>query len=101
MSVEEINGTIDHNDPVFRTWLRDMLSCTVVTVTFKKSDGTDRVMKCTLDSTRGVVEYERKTDRVKNKNPDTLAVWDIEKNEWRSFRWDALKNVVVELTSET
>jgi hypothetical protein len=28
----------------------------------------------------------------KKPNPDALAVWDVEANGWRSFRWDSLQD---------
>jgi len=61
-----------------------------VSVTFTKKDGTERVMKCTLDE--GVVPAVE-TKGTKKSNDEVLAVWDTEKNAWRSFRIDSIKNV--------
>lgn len=64
----------------------------VATVSFKKVDGSDRIMECTLN----VVLLEdvdmpvKKTDRVKTSNNDVLSVWDTTAKGWRSFR---IKNV--------
>lgn len=78
--------------PGGREWLQGLLREGPVTVKFTKSDGEERVMRCTLKE--GVVpQYEKKTDRVKKENLDTLAVWDLDKNEWRSFRLDSIKHV--------
>jgi len=64
-----------------------------VVVTFTKKDGTERVMKCTLhDSLIGIPLTEGGS--VRKPNDDVLAVWDLEKNGWRSFRLDSIKNVV-------
>lgn len=95
----EINPTsaIDHTDPVFRKWLEDMLRVGPVTVTFEKSDGTLREMRATLESNVIVETREKKTDRVKKPNPDVCAVWDMEKQEWRSFRWDKLRHISIKL----
>jgi len=46
-------------------------------------------MLCTLKSDI-VVPHEKKTDRVKVVSEDVLAVWDCEKNAWRSFRYDSI-----------
>jgi hypothetical protein len=40
-----------------------------------------------------VPKYEKKTDKEKVKTKDTLAVFDIDKNEWRSFRLDSIKQI--------
>lgn len=81
---------------VARKWLISHLKCSDIEITFTKKDGTERLMKCTLKEDV-VVPYEKKTDKVKEKNSDTLSVWDVEKNAWRSFRWDSIKNVVLKI----
>jgi hypothetical protein len=76
-----------------RKWLLGLLETEVVEIEFTKKDGTDRVMKCTLQEdylpeVDGVIVFEK--DRWKK---DSLAVFDIEKEGWRSFRWDSVKAV--------
>jgi hypothetical protein len=66
-------------------------NCTVV---FTKADGTERSMLCTLHESAIPPAEPKKTDRVKKDNDDVLAVWDIEKQSWRSFRYDAIKQFV-------
>jgi hypothetical protein len=63
----------------------------VVQVTFTKKDGTERVMECTLkeDMLPAQVDIEEAIQK-KKPNPDVLAVWDVEKEGWRSFRWDSV-----------
>jgi len=73
-----------------RKWLVGVLREGVVNVTFTKSDGSERVMKCTLNKDVAV-PYETKTDRKKPLNEDVLPVWDIDKGAWRSFRVDSVK----------
>ena len=77
----------------FTDWLKGMLHVGPATVTFTKKDGTERVMKCTLQEdylpeVDGVIVFEK--DRWKK---DAIAVFDIEKDGWRSFRWDSVKAV--------
>lgn len=60
-------------------------------MTFTKSDGTERMMNCTLQES-AIQVYEKKTDRVRKKSEDTISVWDLEKNDWRSFRVDSIKS---------
>lgn len=84
----------------FRGWLRSMLLMGPVEVKFKKSDGTERVMNCTLEE--GVaVPHENKTDRVKKPNPDVCPVWDLKKEQWRSFRYDSIMEINLVISSET
>ena len=83
-----------------KDWLKSVLNESVVTITFTKTDGTERVMKCTLD--RKVVpekvhETKRINEQVRAVSDDVLPVYDIEAQGWRSFRWDSIKTVTVSL----
>jgi hypothetical protein len=50
-------------------------------------------MTCTLQESE-IPEYEKKTERVRTTLTDeTISVVDLEKNEWRSFRYDSVKSV--------
>lgn len=69
--------------------LKDLLEKYIVRINFKKTDGTDRTMVCTLrDDLIGV--YEKKTSRERKPNENILSVWDLEKDSHRSFRIDSL-----------
>ena len=72
-----------------RKWLIGLLKETEVKVTFTKKDGTERVMFCTLheDCTPQI-----EPDETKN-NDEVLAVYDVDKIGWRSFRWDSIKKI--------
>ena len=76
--------------------IKDLLQKHILEVTFTKADGTERVMNCTLRSDI-VVPYEKKTDRVKEPNSDIVAVWDIDKEAWRSFNYDSVKDFAVQI----
>lgn len=81
---------------LFHDWLHGILAdqnLSYVSVTFKKKDGTERVMKCTLREDIAT-RYEKKTER--KSNPDTCFVFDTEKQEWRSFRYDSIRVVAFE-----
>jgi hypothetical protein len=73
-----------------------------VVVTFKKKDGSERVMKCTKSfniipedkQPKTETNVEAKLDE--NGNPiisDLITVWDIESNGWRSFDYKSLIKV--------
>lgn len=66
-------------------------------VTFTKKDGTERVMLCTTNPdiiSSLIVEYSGAREIAKN--PDVARVFDLEKNEWRSFRYDSVKAYEIE-----
>ena len=80
------------NTPEGRDWLKSHLRMGPVNVTFTKKDGTERLMKCTLQE-GVVVPHEKTTERVKEENNEILAVWDLDKHAWRSFRLDSIKTI--------
>lgn len=69
-----------------------------VKVTFTKSDGTEREMRCTLREDL-IQSTEKKTERSKKENTDVMSVWDLEKSAWRSFRLDSVKSIGFEIGS--
>lgn len=73
----------------FRDFLNRELRRGVVEVFFIKKDGTERKMKCTLQEGI-VVPYEKKTDKVKEPSTDICPVFDVEKQEWRSFKYESV-----------
>ena len=75
-----------------RKWLREMLGSHEVTVFFTKKDGTERKMLCTLAENK-IPNEKMPKNSGKSKSDDTLAVFDIEKDAWRSFRWDSVTKV--------
>jgi hypothetical protein len=85
-------GELNFESQEERDWLISLLRSGPVNVTFTKSDGTERLMTCSLREDL-VQQYERKTDKVKTVNESILPVFDIQKQEWRSFRWDSIKQV--------
>ena len=77
----------------FTEWLKGMLAVSEGIVTFIKSDGTERVMKCTLVPEQ-LPKVEIKEDAKPRKESTTcMRVFDLEKNEWRSFTIKKVKQV--------
>lgn len=79
--------------------LIELLQNNIVTVTFTKANGEERVMQCTL-----LAEYVPNTasssgrmllNEENNGYAGNLAVWDTQAGGWRSFRIDSIKNVSV------
>ena len=100
----------DANKAIIRDWIKSLLQKQPITVTFTKADGTDREMLCTLDQLRipaPLVAPAHNSDGTvkeskQRKQPDehSIRVFDLEKKEWRSFRFDRLKKVTAELNFE-
>lgn len=78
--------------------IENKLRETICKVSFTKANGENRVMHCTLNESMlpEQIDFEEAVQK-KKPNPDVLAVWDVENNGWRSFRWDSLKEFNTEL----
>lgn len=89
----------DNDWSKFSTWLKGMLKVSDVKVTFTKKDGTERVMRCTLDPKQlppaPVTEGEVKKGR--RFNDDVMAVYDLESQGWRSFTLKSVKSVALSI----
>lgn len=72
--------------------LKESLFKSVAKVVFNKSDGSIREMVCTLMPKYLPEQIAEKTNTRKD-NDSVLAVWDIEKESWRSFRLDSIVDV--------
>jgi hypothetical protein len=73
--------------------LRAELKESVKTITFTKTDGSQRVLKCTLQESVLPQVDPSKVTAVKKQSDEALAVWDIENAGWRSFRFDSIISV--------
>lgn len=110
----------DTNKAIIRDWVRGLLQSQPITVTFVKADGTVRDMRCTLNgdfiptvlpktvtvTASSASNIDGLLESVPNKKPrrepdeHSIRVFDLDKMEWRSFRFDRLKKVVAELSFE-
>lgn len=67
-----------------KEYIRERLQAGIVRVTFDKVNGERRLMTCTLqDKYLPVAESSGRPEP-----KDSLAVWDLHANGWRSFRLD-------------
>ena len=89
----------DKLEKQIHAWLKGILLTTEATITFTKVDGTERVMKCTLEPTKlPVVELkEGAKPRKHSDSTKALRVFDLEKNEWRSFTLKKVKQVNISI----
>lgn len=111
---ETPNGTItewtDQQWDNFSVWLESLLREETVEVVFTKSDGSERVMRCTkktkiIDEGVKLLEQKRSkdaSDEVLPKKPKrnvpvklgNITVWDVDAGDWRSFRIRSLTNIL-------
>lgn len=74
----------------------DNLKIAICTVKFKKVDGTERDMSCTLHESLLPPPKEAVSSTKKNRglteSNDHVVVWDMDKAAWRSFRIDSIIN---------
>lgn len=72
--------------------LLESLSEGRVTVLFTKKNGTDRTMICTRNIDMIDEEYHPKGTMIESDN--NIRAFDLEKNGWRSFNFDTVKEVL-------
>ena len=92
------NSVSEPERALMRDWVKGLLQEREVTVDFVKADGEFRSMKCTLSESLGA-KYTKKnaTENTRQPNPDTCVVWDLNRQAWRSFRWDRMKRIQFDL----
>ena len=71
--------------------LIELLQKEVVEVTFTKLDGDERVMPCTLMESY----FPDPKKEASQKNDKVVAVWAVESQGFRSFRYDRVKAIKV------
>jgi len=80
--------------------LIDLLRNNLVTVTFTKVNGDERVMNCTLQTERiPSSTLSNNTTQVLRENSgnsdNNISAWDTQVNGWRSFRVNSVKSVTI------
>lgn len=88
--MENVNKTEE-----FKDWVKGLLNDANVKdlcVTFKKANGEERELFCTLVESR-IPEDKRPKNKVTRTSDDSQAVFDIKLNDWRAFRWDSIQCV--------
>jgi hypothetical protein len=89
----------DEGAEIFFDRLKTVMREQEIKITFTKKDGTERVMRCTLDPNKLPV-HETNTDNpidfpeTKRKvSTETMAVFDLDVQGWRSFTKKSVKCV--------
>ena len=77
------------NHPNFKKWFSGLLKEIEVDLEFTKANGERRKMRCTLNEE--LIPEDKKPKGSTRKSPeDTIAVFDLDKQDWRSFRYDSI-----------
>jgi hypothetical protein len=66
--------------------IQDILHEGVCEVEFTKLNGELRIMKCTLHKDWMPTPAIQEHHQTRLYDPETISVWDIEKQAWRSFK---------------
>ena len=80
--------------------LLDLLLNNLVTVTFTKVNGDERVMNCTLQNNHiPSTTLSNNTNQILRENigrsDNNISVWDTQAQGWRSFRVNSVKSVTI------
>lgn len=79
--------------------LRKNLGSKVVNVTFKKADGSLREMRCTRRM--ALIPESHHPKMTRKIDPTVAIVFDLDKNDWRSFHYDSVRKFKVDIPTET
>jgi hypothetical protein len=95
--MNEVNSVIDNKEMLesqeFRDWMESLLKEEYpITVTFVKSDGTDRTMRCTKHL-GSIPEEKHPSGNKQIKEGTAIRVFDLDKQEWRSFKPSSIKQI--------
>lgn len=87
MAKQTVENILNQNSK--KDGFKELLNDHVVVITFLKvSDGSERIMKCTLDP-KLIPQTPRdpklKMTKGHKEDPEVIAVWDLDKNGWRAF----------------
>jgi hypothetical protein len=86
---------INYTDVRTQEMVENLLTAGETTVTFIKADGSERVMRCTLNETLIPFESAPKGETSRKKSDEVRPVYDLDAAGWRSFRWDSITEVSV------
>ena len=83
----------DEGAELFFDRIKEMLRERELKITFTKKDGTERVMRCTLDPAKLPVQESTETSTNRKVSTETIAVFDLDVQGWRSFTKKSVKCV--------
>lgn len=81
-NLKEIN---DRTAKRLEKWLNEILPQTDMTITFTKKDGTERVMRCTLQPKLLPPQPVVENKEPRKKAEGVITVYDLDVKDWRSI----------------
>jgi hypothetical protein len=92
LSYEPKNEYLDLSSDSTRDLIILALKSGILNIKFEKTDNSIREMNCTLNS--AIIPSDGSNSYKIHNSPKTAcAVWDMEENGWRSFRWNYVKSI--------
>ena len=86
-----------------KNWLLNIIKGDIPpTITFQKVDGEIRVMKCSTNEAflpKVVIDesVEIKPKKERKESTTSFRVFDVEKQDWRSIKWDSMISITIPL----
>lgn len=106
LPIYEAPPTMNYREPETQESIRKLLRAGCLEIIFKKVDGSIRKMRCTLHpdflKSYSPPTYHKPNDNSDDEDPfieetreqkkaTVLSVWDLEKEGWRSIRWNSIQ----------
>lgn len=85
----------DDDQIIWINWIKGLLNDENVKnlrITFTKVSGEERTIHCTTTESR-IPEDRRPKGTGREASAETQRVFDLDLQDWRSFRWDSVKGV--------
>lgn len=92
MSGEQTQVT-KRDQPLSKEEWRQLFRAAIVTFSFTKVNGEERIMRGTLSPQFLPVLPDGTVPSTEKQNENILAVWDIANNDWRAFKIDSVKDI--------
>jgi hypothetical protein len=87
--------------PNFKSWFKGLLHETEINVTFFKTNGEQRTMRCTLEESKIPADKQPKGTSTRKVSDATISVFDLDISDWRSFRFESIKEFDYELDEDS
>ena len=84
---------IEYTDVRTQELVQNLLQSGPTTITFIKKDGSERVMRCTLNESLIPSDKMPKGDSTRKLSDAVQRAFDLDINEWRSFSWESVTEV--------
>ena len=81
----------NYTETQFKQEIRHRLQTEVLVLQFKLNGGVFREMVCTLNS--ALIPKLNIGSHPGPPHDELQVVWDLDKNDWRAFRWERLTSV--------